>query len=249
MSWYFDYYFGADFGQANDYTALAIVEEPVWIPGRLEVDPTALHPIGREGWVSPADLVPAQVQHFRGVNYYQGRPPHPPLSLRHLERMRHQSYGKIVDRIAELMASPSLATAAVCLVVDHTGVGRGVMDWLKAAGLSPLGVTITGGNEVHYDPENNLVTCPKRDLVVATQAALQNGRLRIAADLEHAETLTSELKNYRVKISAAGHDSYDAREGQHDDLVLGTALAVWWRDWLNAPMEAAHAAAQRPRAS
>lgn len=30
-----------------------------------------------------------------------------------------------------------------------------------------------------------------------------------------------------MKISAAGHDSYDAREGAHDDLVLAAALACW----------------------
>lgn len=247
MSWYVDYYLGADFGQANDFTALALIEEPVWIPARTENDPTALHPIGHEGWVSPSVLVPSQVGHFRSLNYHQGRPPYPPLSLRHLERLRHVSYGKIVERIAALLAQPPLSTAAVYLVVDHTGVGRGVLDWLVAAGLSPLGVTITGGSEVHYDPARELVTCPKRDLVVACQAALQNERLRIAPGLEHASTLVDELKNYRVKISAAGHDSYDAREGAHDDLVLAVALAVWWRDWSLSNFEAMHAAAVRPR--
>ena len=31
MTGYFDYYVGANFRQANDYTAVAIVEEPVWV--------------------------------------------------------------------------------------------------------------------------------------------------------------------------------------------------------------------------
>lgn len=249
MTGYWDYFVGADFGQANDYTAVAIVEEPVWVPARPDVDPRAWYPADREGWVSPAELVPAQVHCMRGENYHRGRPPWPPLQLRHLERMRGMSYQKVVDRIAQLLATPPLAAASVCLVVDHTGVGRRVLDWLIAAGLKPIGVTITGGDQVHYDPNSQRVTCPKRDLVVATQAALQSGRLRIAPELEHAATLTSELKNYRVEISAAGHDSYDAREGEHDDLVLATALAVWWRDWFNANIEAAHAAAARSRVS
>ena len=245
MTGYYDYFLGADFGQASDYTALALLEEPVWVAGRTTVDPTGLHPSDRHGWVSPSDLVPAQLRYLRGDNYHRGRPPHPPLYLRHLERLRHVSYSAVVERIATLLATPPLAGAAVCLVVDHTGVGRGVLDWLVAAGLSPLGVTITGGNMVHYDPDAGLVTCPKRDVIVATQAALQNGRLRIAAGLEHAETLTAELKSYRVKISQTGHDTYDAREGAHDDLVLACGLAVWWRDWLNANLETAYAAAQR----
>ncbi len=45
--------------------------------------------------------------------------------------------------------------------------------------------------------------------------------------LADAETLVRELADYRVKISASGHDSYDAREGQHDDLILAVALAAW----------------------
>jgi hypothetical protein len=37
--------------------------------------------------------------------------------------------------------------------------------------------------------------------------------------------------NFRVTISQSGHDSYDAwRERIHDDLVLATALAVWWNE-------------------
>jgi hypothetical protein len=41
--------------------------------------------------------------------------------------------------------------------------------------------------------------------------------------------LRAELLNFRVKINlASGHDSYEAwREGDHDDLVLAAAMAVW----------------------
>ena len=58
---------------------------------------------------------------------------------------------------------------------------------------------------------------------------LQSGRLKIARELEHAETLKAELLNFRVKINiATGHDSYEAwREGDHDDLVLAAAMATW----------------------
>ena len=68
---------------------------------------------------------------------------------------------------------------------------------------------------------------PKRDLVGVTQLLLQQQWLRIAPALPESATLTKELQDYRVKISATGHDSYDAREGAHDDLVLAVALACW----------------------
>ena len=46
--------------------------------------------------------------------------------------------------------------------------------------------------------------------------------------VSEAETLLQELVNYRVKIDPlTAHDSYNAREGKHDDLVLALCLAVW----------------------
>ena len=44
-----------------------------------------------------------------------------------------------------------------------------------------------------------------------------------------AETLKQELLNFRVKVNVStAHDSYEAwREGDHDDLVLATGLALW----------------------
>ena len=58
---------------------------------------------------------------------------------------------------------------------------------------------------------------------------LKSGRLKVAPDLREAETFIGELSNCKVKISAAGHDSYNAwRESIHDDLVLSVALGAWW---------------------
>ena len=88
-------------------------------------------------------------------------------------------------------------------------------------------IQITGGDAVTYD--KGLRRVPKRDLVSAARVAFQAGRLKIAATLPHAETLTRELQTYQVKISLdTAHDSYGAwREGAHDDLVLALCLALW----------------------
>ena len=42
--------------------------------------------------------------------------------------------------------------------------------------------------------------------------------------------MLKELLKFKVKIDpVTAHDSYGAgREGQHDDLVLATALAAWY---------------------
>jgi hypothetical protein len=47
-----------------------------------------------------------------------------------------------------------------------------------------------------------------------------------------------ELQAMRVSISPAGHDSYAARVGEHDALVLALDLALWAAtedDWLAHP--------------
>jgi hypothetical protein len=81
---------------------------------------------------------------------------------------------------------------------------------------------------------------PKRDLVAAVQVLLQNGRLKIAEGLELAPTLRKELLGFRVKVDPkTAHDSYEHwREGDHDDLVLATALACWYREHINREVEA-----------
>ena len=236
---YNDYCVGVDLGQASDYTAIAVVEEPVWIVERWAFDLLA----DKTGWVSPADLLPSQVHRARAFNQHYGRPAKPPLHLRHLERMRHVGYPVVIDRVRELLARPPLSTHRTALLVDFGGVGRAVVDQMEQAGLRPYAVTITGGEKVTVLNGGRELRTPKRELIAATQLALQSGRLSIAQDLPDAATLVAELLAFRVKISAAGHDSYEARTGEHDDMVLAASLAVWYREWWNYNMDAAQQAA------
>ena len=65
--------------------------------------------------------------------------------------------------------------------------------------------------------------------VTATlQALLSSGRLKIAAELPLAEVLKRELLHFKVKITVAGNETFEAwRERDHDDLVLALALALY----------------------
>ena len=63
-------------------------------------------------------------------------------------------------------------------------------------------------------------------LVRALVVALESGRLKIARRIPLAGALMRELAAFRVKVSQRGHDTYEGR-GEHDDLVIATALAVW----------------------
>jgi hypothetical protein len=240
----FSYYLGLDLGQSQDYTALAVVEEPVWVPSEaLERLGWAWQlNIGEAGWVSPSSLSRWTLEESLSINYHYGRPSDPPLSLRHLERFELGTrYPDVIDRVRSLLSSGALRNKRVALLVDKTGVGASVVDSLARAGLLPIAVTIHGGSSVSRDEHGYRV--PKRDLVSAVQVLLQNGRLKIAEGLPLAETLRSELLNFRLKIDPkTAHDSYEHwREADHDDLVLAVAMACWHRQWFNSYVDAVNA--------
>jgi len=149
--------------------------------------------------------------------------------VRHLHRWPlGTGYPAIVGEVAGLLARAPLRGQAT-LAVDATGVGPPVVDMLKQAHLpgTLVPITITGGQEASRDGGGWHV--PKRDLVSTVTVLLQSGRLKIAPALPEAPILTSELQGFSVKITTAANDVYGAwREGQHDDLVLAVALAVWY---------------------
>jgi len=137
----------------------------------------------------------------------------PVYHLRHIERPQLGTpYPRIVARLCELVTTPEINDRYL-IVADATGVGAPVVDLLHEASLAVAPVTITGGDApVCIDGHWRV---PKRDRVFAL--------------------LVNELLNFKVKISAAGHDSYAAwREGVHDDLVLSAALAVWHAERVGA---------------
>ena len=179
MSGFRRFHVGLDLGQANDFTAVAVVEA-----------------VGDD------------------------------LHVRHLERFRHTLYPDVAERVEALMDSPQLKGKAE-LVIDATGVGPAVTDIFTKRGRTFKAVKIHGGDA--ESRERSIYRVPKRNLVSALQAALQTGTLKIASSLQLAEVLRQELLNFRIKINlSTGHDSYEHwREGDHDDLVLAAAMAVW----------------------
>jgi hypothetical protein len=67
----------------------------------------------------------------------------------------------------------------------------------------------------------------KKDLVGAVQAPLQDGRLKFAEALPLTAVLVRELAAFRVKVTLAGNETFEAwRERDHDDLVLAGAAAL-----------------------
>ena len=171
----------------------------------------------------------------------------PRYAIRAMDRWHPRRYQDVVDRVERML--PTLREGAhvlnrdgrrydyvrpnVTLVLDRTGVGRAVGDLFTEAALdlSLQLVSIHGGDQVTKDPDGGW-RVPKRDLAGAVSLVLQGDRLDVPEQLPAADVLKAELKNFRARIGANGHDSYGAgddwREGNHDDLVLAVALSLWW---------------------
>ena len=146
----------------------------------------------------------------------------------HLERPAlGTSYPDIIARIKELIAQLP-AHKRLKVVVDRTGCGRPVVDLMRREKLRVIPVTITAGGSVTGSVFGGY-NVPKRELVSNLAIIFQAGRLKISRALPEAAQLVEELQNFKIKITLAGNDTYEAwRESDHDDLVLAAAMACWY---------------------
>jgi hypothetical protein len=135
------------------------------------------------------------------------------------------SYIAQVSYVSSLLNRPPLR-GNCRLALDISGCGRPVGELFSS--LNPVCVTITGGDNETRAPDNSGWHVAKRILVSRLLALLHAGELKIAKKMPEAAALVNELQNFRVNISDAGIDTYGARSGKHDDLVLSLAIAAWY---------------------
>jgi hypothetical protein len=197
------YIVGVDLGQSSDPTAIAVLHH---------------HVVPLETWMT--------IRGTNGTNVLR-QDRQECFDVRHLERLPLGTpYSQVVEHIEQLIERPPL-NRGHDLVIDESGVGRAVGDIFDDAGLLPYRITITSGSEA-VEQDNRRWHVPKGVLISALDARLHTGELRFAATLNEANAMADELKDFRRHVGAAGRSTYNARSGKHDDLVLATALAVWW---------------------
>jgi hypothetical protein len=196
---------GVDLGQSSDPSAIAIV--------RHRVEPL------EDEWIPERATVPNRYHILRQKIDERFEVPH-------LERLAlGTSYPAIVQHVAEMMGRAPVRGAD--LVLDQTGCGAPVGDLFEHGGLDPVRIVIGAGFEpIRHDHRKWSV--PKTELISNLDALLHTGVLKIATDLREAPSLAEELKDFRRHVSDAGRNTYGARVGAHDDLVLSLALAAWW---------------------
>jgi hypothetical protein len=219
------YTVGVDLGQANDPSAIAVMERVVVPPQTALFAPVGAHPGNR---LVEGDIVYDLV--------YLRRPklgtPYDTIAKR------------VCDLICELEPEGAFGELGqVTLSVDGTGVGRGICDMLdaefKRRGATSKSVprvdfrrvSITGSQTSLKRPtrSDGYWSVPKVQLIFPLVAALQQGRVRIAKGVKDRDQLVHELKNYRrvVNINSGNLAFEPWRESDHDDLLFAAALSLW----------------------
>jgi hypothetical protein len=139
-------------------------------------------------------------------------------------------YTSVCDDVRARLASPALAGAHVTLAIDATGVGSAVWDILRRnpPACELVGIVITSGRKAAPDPRDPRVWhVPKAQLVEALTVAITSGRLEIAARMAGADVLAGELRDFEVHMTKAGRETWGARSGRHDDVLLSLSYTLW----------------------
>lgn len=140
-------------------------------------------------------------------------------------------YPRIVEDVYETfrLFEETMAAWGTALVVDAGGPGRPVIDLLRAKGLRPIGVTITGGNLPH-EREDGSLTVPKRDMCTALVVAAQSGEIAVAKGLPEAKEFQKEVAAFGYTVNKkTGSMSYESIVAEtHDDMVAAAALGLWY---------------------
>jgi hypothetical protein len=154
-------------------------------------------------------------------------------------------YLSIVGDVLRICNRPELRPRPR-LVLDSTGVGVAVVEMFTRAlvdypDVECHSISITAGEGfslVTNLTRSNMVArgqwrVSKIQLIAAIREVLESRRFKVSKDpvtrkpIEFAEVLVRELTNFREKITESANMTYEARQGQHDDLVLATCLPIW----------------------
>jgi len=138
-------------------------------------------------------------------------------------------YLEVVARTRAVMDAPPLKEAP--LVVDQTGVGVAVVEMFRhAIDRVLVPVNITGGKQCHRLPSGDW-SVPKFDLVAVIQSLLGRRLLTFPRGHRLCKVLVDELRNFKVRVTAAANETYSAwRDSDKDDMVLALACSLWYAD-------------------
>jgi hypothetical protein len=154
----------------------------------------------------------------------------PIFKLRWLDRWHDLTSPETVQKIMQMALRPPLFGNAE-LMVDARGLGWPICDELARLGLGLRRVMTTAGSEENTKTtERGTVSynVPKDRLVAATVVPYQDGRLLISPRIPYREVLEGEIEGFGRKFGRKpGYEKFEAKAGEHDDLVMSVCFACW----------------------
>jgi hypothetical protein len=201
------YVIGLDLGQAQEHSALAMIE---WFP---------------MPWPQPGTFPTPPHYSVRTLKRWPIGTPYRVIAEAMIKFM--QSPPLDTSYSISVIDDTGVGEPVGALIVNTLNRARVRGAWCIATITDGHTASLAGNAHWHV---------PKKTLVSVLQVLLQSRRLHVAAGLPDAKALTQELQSFRTKITTVRNDTLELwRERDYDDLVFAVALASWWaersRDW------------------
>ena len=120
-----------------------------------------------------------------------------------------QSYVAIADAILKLEPQHDI------VIVDAGGVGRPVLDMLKAKASRAWGLALTASGKGKIDRSRRMMTIAKVNLVHGLYLHMADQLIKLSPDLERKDALTwlHQMKAFQSRDSKGKHVKYEAETG------------------------------------
>ena len=128
--------------------------------------------------------------------------------IRQAKRWRGQNYTQICNEITQYIKGD--------VIIDATGVGYAVAEMLPAPLIK---VWLTGGEKTSFDGQ--MWKVPQVQLISNLVLKIEQEQIKIPSNLSLKDNILHELN-----VLKQGR-KFEAKEGEHDDLVFALALALW----------------------
>jgi hypothetical protein len=150
--------------------------------------------------------------------------------VRQRDRTHQQRWGPV-------RASKRPPLGAVYVLVERNGVGRGMIGALRRRGVPVTSIWTSGGEGWAHEPAAFSIALSE---IVRTLLRVWGWRRLLFAQFSEAELalLEGECRDYEHRVTQAGHSTYRARSGSHDDVLRALAQGVAWCEHGHLPVRA-----------
>jgi hypothetical protein len=179
-------------------------------------------------------LDPAQLYDYSALSVMECIPEKEGKIYRLVDVKRKQKlpYPGIVQWAEHVFKNPKFRSEGLStpiFLIDVGGVGRALYDMIRADGVECIAIQYTGGGEIPSFA-NGAYHIGKSALVGKFLAAWDDGRVQVPANASFRDLLINELKAFRGHMSSQGRARFEAEQGEHDDMIMSIAQAVWWAE-------------------